>query len=301
MQYKFNEAFNVGIGIGGLPGTRTVEGQWPFWLGVDQRLVADEFFRPSYTSGIWSKGTLAPGLLYNVMLGNNLSQLGIDAGQLDDGLNTWSGVLTWLPTTGEFGAAGGYGDFETHDALASRLALHYTRSDENKQGQPSTEAPENSQIRLSDGNVVFNAGLFGPGIVVTDVRYQMASFDAGLKKGGFALEGDYYWRRVDDFRGPGTETLAFGHLTDQGFQVQASTMLQPQKLQLYASGSKIFGEYGNPWDTRLGLNYFPARTQAIRLNLEGIYVEGSPVGGLSLPLVVGATGPIFAANVEVNF
>jgi hypothetical protein len=35
-----------------LPGTRSVEGNFPFWLGIDTRLIADEFFRPSYTSRI---------------------------------------------------------------------------------------------------------------------------------------------------------------------------------------------------------------------------------------------------------
>ena len=34
------------------------EGNFPFWLGVDSRHIADEFFRPSYTSGIWATGNI---------------------------------------------------------------------------------------------------------------------------------------------------------------------------------------------------------------------------------------------------
>jgi hypothetical protein len=56
LNYAFNKHFNVGAGIRSLPGTRSVEGNFPFWLGVDTRLIADEFFRPSYTSGVWAPG-----------------------------------------------------------------------------------------------------------------------------------------------------------------------------------------------------------------------------------------------------
>lgn len=299
--WKFSDAFDTGIGVMSLPGTRSTQGNWPYWLSQDTRLVADEYFRPSYTTGIWSKGRIARGFDYNAMWGNNLSQFGIDAGQLDNQMNTFSGALTWLPTTGEYGPTNGYGDYEEHERLATRVGLHYTYSEENRQGQPSTEAPENSQIRLSDGNVIFSPGLFGPGSVVTDVRYQMASGDFGFKKGGFALEGDYFLRRVDDIRGVGLESLAFDHLVDEGVQAQLSAMLKPKELQVYAAGSKIFGDYGNPWDAKLGLNWFPAGTQTVRLNAEWIRVDRSPVGALSLPLAVGATGSIYHVNLELNF
>ena len=56
LNYSFNKMFSVGAGIRSLPGTRSVEGNFPFWLGLDTRLIADEFFRPSYTSGVWAWG-----------------------------------------------------------------------------------------------------------------------------------------------------------------------------------------------------------------------------------------------------
>ena len=49
------------------------------------------------------------------------------------------------------------------------MGAHYSRSDENKQSQPSTQSPENVQIRLSDGTIVFRPNLFGEGLTVTDV------------------------------------------------------------------------------------------------------------------------------------
>jgi hypothetical protein len=299
--YAFSEHFTLGFGINGLPGTRSTGGNFPFWLGVDSRLIADGFFMPSYTTGIFARGRIADGLTYSVMLGNNLSQLGVDAGQLGNDMNTFAGGIAWMPTTGEFGPAGGFGDFEAHEEVATRIGAHFTRSDEDRQSQPDTEAIENAQIRLSDGNIVFTPGLFGEGIAITDVILKMAAFDAGVKYRGFALEGEYYWRRVDGFRGIGLEQLPIDGFTDTGFQLQASAMVMPKTLQVYVSGSKIFGDFGDPSDVRFGVNFHPWKNRVVRWNNELLYLNHSPLGALSLPYPVGGNGPVFSSNFEVNF
>ena len=89
---------------------------------------ADEFFRGSYTTGFWLKGELTTKLKYMAMIGNNLSTLGVSASQLDNKLNTTSFMLQWLPTTGEFGLYGTFGDYDHHEKVATRLAGHYTHS-----------------------------------------------------------------------------------------------------------------------------------------------------------------------------
>jgi hypothetical protein len=301
LNYIINPHITVGGGIDGLPGVRATEGQFPFWLTADNRLMADEFFRPSYTSGIWAKGEAVKRVRYAVMLGDNLSQLGVDAGQLDDGLNTLAAGLTWLPTTGEFGTRSGFGDYDMHQKVATRLGTHFTRSDEDAQGQPNSDAFENVQIRLSDGNPIFAADLFGTGIQVKTATYHMFCADGGVKYHGLSLEGEYYWRTVDNLKGPGTETLAFNDLKDDGFQLQASGMVVPEVLQAYAGVSKIFGEYGDPSDLRFGVNWYPWRNQVVRWNTEYLHTDHSPVGGLSLPMPVGSTGDVFYTTFQLNF
>ena len=300
LQYVFSKYLTIGGGINSLPGVRTTEGNFPFWLSVDNRLSADEFFRPSYTTGFWAKGSIWEGVNYNMMLGNNLSQLGVDAGQLDNGFNTFSGALVWYPTTKEYGM-GNFGDFEKHQKIATRIGLHFSRSDEDRQGVPSSEAFENVTIRLSDGSVIFNSGVFGPGIRVDNATYKMASLDAGAKYKGLALEGEYYVRRVSNLTGIGTDALTFDALKDNGFQLQASGMLIDQVLQLYTSYSQIFGEYGDPYDFRVGFNWYPYKNHVVRFNCEYINTYHIPVGGLSLPYPVGGTGNIFYSNFQVNF
>lgn len=301
LTYNFNKYFSLQAGIMSLPGVRTTEGNYPFWLSVDNRMIGDEFFRPSYTTGIQAMGEIFKKLRYKIMLGNNLSQLGVDAGQIDNGFNTFSAALTYFPTTGEYGMFNGsYGDFDNHRKAATRLGLHFTRSDEDRQGQPTTDAFENTQIRVSDGSVIFSPNLFGTETQIDKARYRMTSFDAGIKYHGFALEGEYYWRWIDNFRVTGGP-LAFDQLIDNGFQLTGSAMIVPRILQFYSTYSEIFGEYGDPWELRAGMNLFPFKRQEIRFNAQYIYQERCPVGGNAYPFQVGGTGSIFNLDLEFNF
>jgi hypothetical protein len=301
LTYAFNRHVTLGAGINALPGVRSTEGNFPYWLSVDNRQMATEYFRPSYTTGIWAKGDVLDGLRYQFMFGNNMSQLGIDAGQLDDGLNTIAAALVWYPTTGEFGPREGYGDLENHQQVATRFAVHYSRSEEDRQGQPNTDAFENVQIRISDGTVIFAPGAFGPGLLVENVTYAMTGVDAGVKYGGYSFDIDYYWRQLTEFRVRNDATLPFDRLADNGLALQASGMLLPETLQLYVAWSKIFGDYGDPWEFRGGVNYYPWNNRVVRANLEYIHLDRSPVGGLSLPYAVGSTGGIVYLNLEVDF
>src|SRR5215207_3594881 len=141
LQYTFNKYVTLGGGIRSLPGTRSVEGNFPFWTNVDSRHIADEFFRPSYTSGVWAMGNLTKRLKYITMLGNNMSTLGVPASRIDNGLNTWSNALIWFPT-GDFEKGfsdQGWGDFESHKEFSTRLGFHYSRSDENRESQPNSD------------------------------------------------------------------------------------------------------------------------------------------------------------------
>jgi len=299
LSYRFRQWLDVGAGIGALPGTRTLIGTFPYWNKVDTRPMADEFFRPSYTTGIWAQGALTEGLMYKFMVGNNLSQLGVSASQLDNDFNTVSAAIWWMPTTGEYGPAGGFGDFEHHEELATTVGLHVTRSREDKQSQPDTEDIQNSQIRLSDGTILFTPDAFDTDGSILRATYLMSSVDAGMKYRGLSLDGEYYFRWVDDFDTVGS--IPVEDLFDHGFQLQASAMLMPKSLQGYIAASKIYGEYGDPYDFSVGLNWFPLQERLFRLNTEVLYLKNSPVGYSSVPFAVGGNGTVFHANLEVYF
>jgi hypothetical protein len=299
LTYIVNRHVSIGGGITSLPGVRSTEGQFPYWLSVDGRMTSDEFFRPSYTSGLWLKGELSTKVKYMAMIGNNLSTLGVSAAQIDNVFNTTSLMLQWLPTTGEFGLYGTFGDFDQHEKLATRLGAHYTHSREDRQSQPGSNSIENSQIRLTDGNTIFTPELFGPGITVEKVDYDMVSVDGGLKKNGFSLEAEYYWRFLGDYAGPNTAGL--DDIDDHGIQVQTSAMAVPKTLQVYLSGAAIRGVYGNSSEVRAGANFYPVKERGLRLNGEWLHLNKCPVGYTAVPYPVGGNGDVFHLNFELNF
>ncbi len=181
------------------------------------------------------------------MLGNNLSILGVDAEQLDGKFQTVAAALRWMPTTGEYGERGGaFGDYEDHQELATRIGAHFTFSPEDAQQQPNADAPDNSQIRLSNGTIIFTPGALAPDVSINKVKYYMTSFDAGMKYRGFALEGEYFQRWLNDFHANGE--LPIDHMNDNGFQLMASAMALPKTVQLYTQGAYLFGEFGDPWE-----------------------------------------------------
>jgi hypothetical protein len=207
--------------------------------------------------------------------------------------------LQWLPTTGEFGLYGTFGDFDYHEKLATRLAVHYTQSTEDRQSQPGTDGIENSQIRLTDGSVIFTPNLFGDGITVQRVKYRMSSVDGGLKYKGLSLEAEYYWRWLSDYEGINTGGIP--DINDHGYQLQASAMLVPKTVQAYFGNSGVYGKYGDPWEVRAGVSRYPVRERGFRVNTEWIHVDHSPVGYTAYPLPVGASGNVIHANLELNF
>jgi hypothetical protein len=299
--YTFNRHLTLAGGIRSLPGTRSVEGNFPFWMNVDSRMIADEFMRPSYTSGFWATGEITKRLKYQVMLGNNMSTLGVPASRLDNGLNTLSSALLWFPT-GDFeqGFSGqGWGDFEHHEKFSTRFGFHFSRSDENKESQPGSDVFENTQLRLSDGTVIFTPNLFGQDTAITDARWRMTSFDGGFKYKGYSLEGEYYWRWLDKFRG--TNVQGIPSVFDHGFQMQGAAMVIPKTLQVYAGHSRIFGQYGDPFDFRVGTNWFPYQNHVLRWNTEALYLRNSPVGYSSVPFALGSRGWVFHSSLELAF
>lgn len=298
--YRFNDYFNLYAGIGALPSTRSTNDSFPNWVRNDNRTMSDEFFRGSYTSGIWSQGAVTDKVRYKAMLGNNLSQLGVSASELDDELNTFSTALWWMPTTGEYGPGSGFGDFEFHEEVATIFGVNYTRSREDAQGQPEVDDFENAQIRLSDGTLIFSPDPFNTGGRIAKATYEMFALNAGVKYRGWSLDAEYFHRVVDDFdviRG----SIPVTELNDDGYQLQASTMVIPKKLQLYTTYAKINGEYGDPTELGLGLNWFPFNRKEMRINLQGLKLDNSPVGYSSVPYTVGGNGWAFSSDVVINF
>jgi hypothetical protein len=297
LRYEVSKHLQIGGGVQALPCVRTTLYNFPNWLTQDARSMADEYFRGSYTMGIWVSGEIVKNVYYKSMLGDNLSILGVDAGQLDNGFDTWSTSLWWA--TNDFGRNLPFSDFDYHCKPATALGGAYTRSNETKQSQPNTEDPENTQIRVSDGTGIFGIDALAPRSQINAAKYQMATVFGGVKYRGFSLDVDVYARWVSEFEVVGVVPVS--SLYDQGFTAQVAYMIMRKKLEVHAIWSYIDGQYGTPWDLIGGINFFPFKNRTVRFNADARYAYHSPVGYLAFPTFVGTTGVVYIFNLEFNF
>jgi hypothetical protein len=231
------------------------------------------------------------------MIGNNNSNLDVPATKLDRNLSGGF-ALTWLPTTGEFGPRGAFGDYERHEKLATRFNLAYTYSPEDRQSPIGTQAG-NTTLRLADSLNVFDTGALKNGVTVDKVRYQMVSEAAGMKYHGFWLQGEGYGRRLDNFVADGK--LPVGVVRDFGFYVQVAAMIVPKRFELYGATSYIFSNYGHPKEFIVGSNYYPWNTRNIRLNTQLINVGHSPVSSTFGFYLGQLTGQVFTIGMTALY
>jgi DUF3011 family protein len=299
--YQFARKFSVYSGINGSPGTRSLQGSHPYWLGHD-RVMADEFFRPYFAYSVWAQGEVTPGLWYNASVANNSSSLGIKATQLDRHMTTGASMW-WMPTTHEFGPKGAYGDWEYHEKVATRVGFSTTQSREERFTDANTGATGNTTIRLADGLNVFDTGSLAPGATVNLVDYRILSFDAGAKYRGIFLQTEIYNRWLDNFQADAPLPVTSIH--DSGFYVQAAFYPVKKKLELYGATSQIFGDkqagFSNSSEYLVGTNYYLTDSRNHRLNFQLIDVNHSPVNSTFGYYTGGQTGTTVSAAISIFF
>ena len=233
MQYLASKYFNAGVGIAPSLTARSLQGSWPFWAASD-RLMAEEFFRGGFASGLWVTGEPLTRLTYTLSINNNISELGVvQSNDTRDLMYTAS--LRWQPTTGEFGPRGGFGDLEYHTHLATQFGVSGGKSRESRYA-PLDQPPNNTQIKLSDGINPFDFGALADSVTVRALNYQELAIDAGVKYRGFSYESEYFFRTLSHFIATGP--LPVTTIYDNGFFAEAMYMAIPKTLGVYVVGER---------------------------------------------------------------
>ena len=287
--WQFNKALTITGGYTGVPGSRSLVNTFPFFTATD-RTLADNFFRPSFTQGVWANGEPLKGLNYLVFVGNGLNTLNISATKIDTNLLV-SGSVWWEPL-GPYGppsrARNMYDDYFASDKVRIRLGTSFTRSREDRFSNLDQSSPENTSLHNSDGVLTFSTGAFAPGVTVDKATYRMWAIDGGLKWSGFAVNGQYYFRWLDDFEADGP--LPLSATFDHGFELSAGKFVVPKKLMMYVRGSAVFGEFRNSHEYAGGVKWHFLPTERLWLNAELMRVFRVPYSGGFTPYTAGMTG-----------
>lgn len=287
--WRFNKALTLTGGYTGVPGSRSLVGTFPFFQPID-RSMADNFFRPGFTQGIWANGEPVKGLNYLVFLGNGLNTLNITANKIDTSL-LFSGSVWWEPL-GAYSEPGKsrqmYDDYFASSKTRIRLGTSFTRSREDRFSDTDQSSPDNTSIYNSDGVLAFSTGAFAPGVTVEKATYKMWAVDGGLKKSGFSVNGQYFFRWLSDFEADGPLPLA--STFDHGFELSSGKFVVPKKLLLYARGSKVFGQFANPYEYGGGFKWYFLPTERLWMTGELMKVNKAPYGGAFTPYTAGMAG-----------
>ncbi len=287
--WQFNNALTLTGGYTGVPGSRSLVNTFPFFTASD-RSMADNFFRPGFTQGVWASGEPWKGLNYLAFLGNGLNTLNISATKIDTHLAV-SGSVWWEPL-GPYGPPGKdrnmYDDYFASKKVRIRIGTAFTRSREDRFSNLEQSNPDNTSLYNSDGVLTFSTGAFAPGVTLNLATYKMWAADAGIKWNGLAVNGQYFARLLNDFVADGP--LPLKSTFDHGGELSASFFVKPKKLMPYIRASWVIGQFGNSYEYGAGAKWFPVRTDRFWVNTELFRVDKSPYSGAFTPYTVGLTG-----------
>ncbi len=287
--WQFNKALTITGGYTGVPGSRSLVNTFPFFTATD-RSMADNFFRPGFTQGVWANGEPVKGLNYLAFVGNGLNTLSISANKIDTHL-LFSGSVWWEPL-GAYGEPGKsrnmYDDYFASDKVRIRIGTSFTRSREDRFSNLDQSSPENTSLYNSDGVLTFSTGAFAPGVTVDQATYRMWAVDGGIKWNGLAVNGQYFMRWLNDFEADGPLPLA--STFDRGAELSAGYFVEPKKLMLYGRGSWVHGQFGDSHEYGGGVKWHFLPTERLWLNTELFRVNKAPYSGAFTPYTAGMTG-----------
>lgn len=289
--WKFSDTFEVQCGKRKVPGTRN-------WLlgAFDTRMIdrsfANEFFRPSRTTGIWFLQDPSASSHYEFMIGQGYNTEGLVPSEF--GSNFALGASAWLDVVGSYGPARPT-DFEFHDELAVRLGTSVVTSTE---GKPGRQLEETDFLRLTDGTRLTSPNALAPGATVESFQVSLLAIDAAFKYRGWSANGEYFVRNIDDLKSNlPVPKVGLQH----GFYVEGGFFLSQQKLEWNSQYAFVNGKQGTTNSYTTGFSYYPRSAQHLKLSIDTTYIDGSPVNSTGSDILVGDKGLLVRTQFQVVF
>jgi hypothetical protein len=294
LSYRIRRALEVHVGQNKVPGSREwLHSSFDAQEGPD-RSMATTFFRPSLSQGIWFTGELSDSLRYHSMLSNGFNTLNVRSGDLDD--RFCGSTSVWWEPWGSFGR--GYSDIEYHQQAAIRLGscLSSTR----EEGSQTSDYPENTLVRLSDGTLITQQGALAPGITLQAFGLSLVAIDLSYKYRGLSLSTEIYRQELSSFRGTGP--LPLDALQTYGGMAQGGYFVRPREIECYTRNSFVTGAFGSGTEIGAGFNWFllPGSSR-LRYTLDLAWLDSSPADQNRTGFVAGQSGYLIRTQITSAF
>lgn len=291
--YRFGKGLQLQLGKRKVPGSR----QW--LLGARStrfidRPMANDFFRPDRSVGLFAVGDIGETFHYEAMAGNGIRTSNLGAAEIDDKF-AFAGTAYWDPL-GSFG--GQIVDFDGSERPLARIGSSFTYGPQSglAGGIPLSES---DFVRLTDGTRLTEPGALAPGVTISEFDVYLLSVDAGAKWRGWSVNAATFFRWLQNIAGTGA--LPDGQLFQRGFYVEGGTFLIPRRLDVNVRYSQIDGLFGNAAELAAGFNWYPTDTSRMKVSFDISDIRRSPLNNTTSEILVGDDGTLFRTQFQVEF
>ncbi|MCA9185483.1 MAG: porin [Pirellulaceae bacterium] len=291
--WEFNDRFQLQMGKRKVPGSRQ-------WLLTARRTrfvdrpMANDFFRPDRTVGLFGVGRIGENGHYEVMVGNGYNTANIPNSGTDKRLTF--AIDNYFDPLGDYGSH--IVDYEgTCDPLV-RLGHSFVFSP-NAADVPGTPLSETDFIRLTDGTPLTDPGALAPGITFSDFNVFFYGLDAAVKWRGWSINSEVFLRWIEELRGDGS--LPFNDLFQRGSYVEAGRFLIPRRLDTNFRYSHVNGLFGDASEFAVGFNWYPLDTYKMKFSWDVTWLDGSPLNNNTSDILVGDQGTLFRTQFQAEF
>jgi hypothetical protein len=291
--WKASDHFEVQMGKRKVPASR----QWLLTARSTrfvERPMANDFFRPDRTVGVFGLGRIGDRGHYEVMAGNGYRTTNL-VPSVTDNRFTFAATNYWDPL-GDYG--GQIVDYECSCDPLVRIGHSFVYSPQtaNVTGVPLDEA---DFVRLTDGTQLTQTGALAPGVTVSEYDVYFYGVDAAMKWRGWSVNAEVFFRWIQELEGDGT--LPVMDLFQRGFYVEGGCFLVAKRLDFNVRYSQVSGLFGNASEYAAGLNWYPLDTPKMKVSFDVTSVDGSPLQNATGDILAGDDGILFRTQFQAEF
>jgi hypothetical protein len=258
------------------------------------RPMANDFFRPDRTVGLFLTSKIGNSSHLELMAGNGYRTANLPTASIDDRISF--AARYYYEPFGKFGGQPVDYDWVRHPLLLVGHSLVYSPQRPDPSGRSLEEA---DFVRLTDGTRLTQEGALARGVTVSGFDIYFYGVDAAWKWRGWSINGELFLRWLESIRGSGP--LAVGNLFQRGFYVEGGHFLVPRRLDANARYSQVSGLFGNSSEYAAGMNWYPKESSDIKISFDVTYLDGSPLQNTASDILVGDAGMLFRTQIQAEF
>ena len=258
------------------------------------RPMANDFFRPDRTVGIFAVGRIGETGHYEAMVGNGYRTSTLPPSTTDNRF-TFAASNHWDPL-GDYGSQIVDYDCAVDPLVRFGHSFVYAPHTADTPGVPLDEA---NFLRLTDGTQLTQTGALAAGVTVSEFDVYFYGVDAALKWRGWSCNAEAFFRWIERLQADGA--LPVSELFQRGFYVEGGYFLVAKRLDVNVRYSHVSGSFGNASEFAAGFNWYLPDTHRMKISFDLTSLDGSPLQNTSSDILAGDDGELFRTQFQAEF